>query len=103
MVGISGVNIVDAVVDGVAEHADCFRLIDVGTVALTVQIWKAHAAEAEHRSFPVKGSKLAILHGLSFFPGFRRGFYPRPLADGCDLAIVRALVWVDRKSTRLNS
>jgi hypothetical protein len=47
VVGISGVKIVDAIVDGAAEHADCFRLVDVGAVALTVQIGKAHAAEAE--------------------------------------------------------
>jgi hypothetical protein len=42
---------------------------------LTIQSGKAHAAKAKRGGFPIKGSKLSVLHGRTLFRCFRKGFY----------------------------
>jgi hypothetical protein len=67
VVRIGGIEIVDAILNRMANHAYGFWLVDLGTVALAIERGKTHATKAEGRGLPIKGSKIAELHVLALF------------------------------------
>ena len=58
MVGISGIQIVHAVIDGPAQHAHSLRLVNLVVGAEGRQ---AHTAESQRRDLPIQLTKLAVL------------------------------------------
>ncbi len=62
VVGVRGVNVIDAAIDGKAQHANRFGFIDIWTSALPIVGWESHAPEAQGGTFPIELSKRTILH-----------------------------------------
>ena len=76
VIRIRRVDVADAVVDGVANHANRFGFVNFAVRCC----WKAHTAEAEHGAFPVDGRKHGVQHVFSL-PYLEIWYYIRKPAE----------------------
>ena len=76
VIGVRRVDVANAVVDGVANHANRFGFVNFAVRCC----WKAHTAEAEHGAFPVDGRKHGVQHVFSL-PYLEIWYYIRKPAE----------------------
>ena len=62
VIGIRGVDVIHAMIDGRTQHPRRFSFVDVRAAPLPICAREPHGAKSQRRSLPVQFSELAILH-----------------------------------------